>query len=277
MSAILMGTWSLLSSSGSIITGARQMSKKIRDLLQPGAARELCDTDRRCLQLIQRRVECLVPSLNLLILWSKDKDSCVQPIIRSAQEVLQNVLRFLDRAMDKNAAVAFDQQFSDALALFLEELQFACNSVNLAVSIAHHTLGPGEGRALSPSSLLRASRRIQEMSTRGGDMCVCTGKLFRSPPDQAWRVAFPNDKAVFKVVRDIEERTFLYIFSTRSCFKCKLFPLRFVRNPRRDRVACTMRRFPERTRARHPHGNPSRHGYRNRLRAEVPHHAQVGG
>ena len=170
MAGLLMGTWSLISSSGSIINGARQLSKKIKALFKYG---ELSDHDQHNLILVQRRVECLVPSLNLLILWSRDKDSCVQPIIRSAQEVLQNVLTFLDKEVTNAPMKAFDQAFSDCLEQSLEELQFACNSVNLAVSIAHHTLGPGEGRALSPSSLLRASRRIQEMATRGGDVCVC--------------------------------------------------------------------------------------------------------
>mmetsp|Transcript_10394 Transcript_10394/g.22899 ORF Transcript_10394/g.22899 Transcript_10394/m.22899 type:complete len:521 (+) Transcript_10394:401-1963(+) len=223
MTSLITGTWTLISSSAELMAGARRMTLRIHRLLQPGLL-ELSETDRRRLLSLQKRVDCLVHPLNFLLLWSKQRDSCVQQIVLGAQELLSDVCDFIDKyfpqdnggsAKSSSAGAGID---SEQLEHFLRELDFACSSVSLAVSVAKATempaavpvgaalaadaargqasillpspltaaaavggAGGGEGilgNGVSLSALLRASRRIQDMNGRSGDLCNCPGRLY---------------------------------------------------------------------------------------------------
>mmetsp|Transcript_15933 Transcript_15933/g.43715 ORF Transcript_15933/g.43715 Transcript_15933/m.43715 type:complete len:606 (-) Transcript_15933:31-1848(-) len=210
---MISSAWSLISSSAEVITGARRMTLRIHRLLQPGLL-ELNESDRRRLLGLQKRVECLVQPLNFLLLWSKKRDSCVQQVVLSAQELLFDVCGFVERFVPqdgsptnvvggKNAAPGGSGIDSDQLEYYLRELEFACASVSMAVNIARATeasppfqpsvaqeprysVGGGGasvaaapvGGGVSLSALLRASRRIQEMRGRSGDLCACPGRLY---------------------------------------------------------------------------------------------------
>lgn len=191
------GTWSLISSSAEVITGARRLTVRIHRLLQPGGQLDLSGTDQRRLLGLQKRVECLVSPLNFLLLWSKNRDSCVQQVVLSAQELLFDVCSFVERFAPQEMSPRARSKAtnkepcidSDRLDYYLRELDFACASVTMALTIAQvaevqPTLGARSAGALprhdsvSLSALLRASRRIQEMHGRGGDLCAFTGCLY---------------------------------------------------------------------------------------------------
>jgi len=208
MTCFIAGTWQLISSSAEVITGARRMTNRIHRLLQPGAL-QLDERDRRRLLGLQKRVECLVQPLNFLQLWSKKRDSCVQQIVLSAQELLFDVCGFVERFTPQenlpSTVGGGGVLDSEQLEYYLRELEFACASVSMAVSIARAHDAPsgmaangaismsnegvgvsatssatcGEpGGGVSLSALLRTSRRIQEMFGRSGDLCACPGRLF---------------------------------------------------------------------------------------------------
>mmetsp|Transcript_81409 Transcript_81409/g.225460 ORF Transcript_81409/g.225460 Transcript_81409/m.225460 type:complete len:529 (-) Transcript_81409:75-1661(-) len=202
MTSLITGTWTLVSSSVEIIKSTRRMTLRIHRLLQPGLS-ELSEGDQRRLLGLQKRVECLVQPLNFLLLWSKQRDSCVQQVVLSAQELLFDVCSFVERFVPPDGSPAppgpggatID---SDQLEYYVRELEFACASVGMAVSIAKATEAPqpcpaqtheprDRGGAaggsvgssgVSLSALLRASRRIQEMHGRSGDLCTCPGRLY---------------------------------------------------------------------------------------------------
>lgn len=164
---------------------------------------------------LQKRVECLLQPLNFLLLWSKQRDSCVQQVVLNAQELLFDVCRFVERFAPSQEGVGPSSHHSapslgsggggsggaidsEQLEYYLKELEFACASVSMAVSIARATepqrcfascafgsprpqAGEDAGTppsGLSVSALLRASRRIQEMWGRSGDLCACPGRLY---------------------------------------------------------------------------------------------------
>jgi len=172
------------------------MTLRIHRLLQPGLL-ELSEADRRRLMGLEKRVECLVQPLNYLLLWSKKQDSCVQQVVLNAQELLFDVCTFIERFVPQDPAQAGGKGGgggagldSEQLEYYLRELEFACTSVGMAVNIARATEPPPpqqlarplEGGAsssgVSLSAVLRASRRIQEMHGRSGDLCTCPGRLY---------------------------------------------------------------------------------------------------
>jgi len=179
------------------------MTLRIHRMLQRDLL-DLSDVDQRRLLGLEKRVECLVQPLNFLLAWSKRRDSCVQQVLLNAQELLFDVCGFVERIgpQDLNAPGASSAKptgpdtglsSSDQLEFYIKELDFACASVGMAVSIARavdatppplpRAVGApwGEGHeasGVSLSALLRASGRIQEMRGRSGDLCACSGRLY---------------------------------------------------------------------------------------------------
>lgn len=231
MTSLITGTWTLISSSAQLVAGARRMTLRIHSLLQPGLL-ELSDGDRRRLLALQKRVDCLVQPLNFLLLWSKQRDSCIQQAVLSAQDLLSDVCDFVDKYFPQDGggglgpggagagakasagtACAID---SDQLEYYLRELEFACASVSMAINMSRIVdldnpggapqgqlpPPPGEASAaggpasssascagglgrVSLSALLRASRRIQEMSGCSGDLCASPGRLYTQAPSSS--------------------------------------------------------------------------------------------
>lgn len=203
MTSLIAGTWSIISSSAEVITGARRMTLRIQKLLTPGLV-ELSESDRRRLVSLQTRVESLVQPLNFLVLWSKRRDSCVHQVVLQAQELLLDVSGYVDRFVPQDITVptafagcpvAGAGIDSNQLDYYLRELEFTCVSISMAVSIARahdadpltqpqssasrsESSGGSDRNGVSLSALLRASRRIQDMCGRSGDMCACPGRLF---------------------------------------------------------------------------------------------------
>lgn len=133
---------------------------------------------------IHKRVECLIQPLNYCVMWAKDKDSCIQPIIQYAYDLVQSVTDFLDKVkfvadeVDPFTRV-LESESSQKVDHFLRELEFACNSVSMAVAITR-TLASSDGeRQVSPSALLKASMRISEMTSRSGDLFAIKGSLYK--------------------------------------------------------------------------------------------------
>lgn len=177
------------------------MTVKIQRLLNP----ELCtlsDGDRRMLIGLEKRIACLVQPLNFLLHWSKKRDSCVQQVVLSAQELLFDVCSYVERFVPQDGGLSIGPGKgntmngqpgggcldSEKLEYYLRELEFACTSVNMAVSVsraidssplgAPQDANSDRGSDVSLSALLRASRRIQEMRGHTGDLCACPGRLY---------------------------------------------------------------------------------------------------
>merc|ERR1719440_2383491 len=104
MTSLIAGTWSLISSSAEVITGARRMRVRIQRLLQLEKI-ELSESDRRRLMGLEKRIACLVQPLNFLLHWSKKRDSCVQQAVLSAQELLFDVCSYVERFIPQDGGL----------------------------------------------------------------------------------------------------------------------------------------------------------------------------
>ena len=193
--SIFLSTCSLISSSVSVITGVKQINAKVATILQPHKGLRVSEKDRRRLVAIHKRVECLIQPLNFCVMWAKDKDSCIQPIIQYAYDLVQSVTEFLDKVkfvadeVDPFTRV-LEAESSQKVDHFLRELDFACNSVSMAVSITKSIGAVEDTRQVSPSALLKASLRISEMTARSGDLFAINGTLYkRDPGDSEWKLA----------------------------------------------------------------------------------------
>lgn len=184
--SLLISTCSLINSSLNVITGFKQLNSKFALILQPHRGLRIADDDRRRIQSVHRRVECLIEPLNFCVLWTKDKDSCILPILQYSSDLVQAVSEFLDRAKftshDSDPFTrVLDPESSARVDYFLRELDFACSSVSLALSVTKSldsTL-PRSAQGVSSSALLKASARITEMLNRSGDLCAVSGSLMR--------------------------------------------------------------------------------------------------
>ena len=184
----------MLSSSASIVTGFRQISARVRELVLPGRGVELRESDKRKLLAIQKRVECLVQPLNFCVMWSKNKSTCIQPIVRYGQDIIDSVsssidcLRFVQS--DTDAFVkTLDEDSALKLEYLLSELEFACSSVNMAVSLTTilKESPVDSGKYLSPAALLKASSRVQAMHGNSGDLVTIDGRLFsKTDKEDIW-------------------------------------------------------------------------------------------
>jgi len=127
------------------------------------------------------------------VTWSKDKNSCVQPIIHHAYDLVHSVTDFLDKVkftiddLDPFTRV-LDSDSSHKVDHFVRELEFACTSISLAVSITKCVSTTGELRRISPSALLKASARIREMACCSGDLFAISGTLFKRDAYE-WSIA----------------------------------------------------------------------------------------
>ena len=192
-------------------------------MLQPHKGLRVSDSDRRRLVGIHRRMECLIGPLNFCVMWSQDKDSCISPVIQQAYELVQNVTDFLDkvkftadeldpftRILDKDSSVKVDY--------FLRELEFACASITMAVSISRE-FSHCQSNYISPSALLKASRRVSEMSCRSGDLFAVKGALYRK--DDPWVLVSTDCVLKVALLKSIDPKDSPYIIRV-SCDECSL-------------------------------------------------------
>ena len=168
----------------SVITGMRQINSKVASILQPHKGLKVSERDRRRLVSIHKRVECLIQPLNYCVVNVKSKDSCIQQIIQYAFDLVNSVTEFLDKVkFVADEADPFtrilDSECAQKVEHFLRELEFACTSVSLAVSITNSTSKMFPNQTISPSALLRASMRISEMNGRSGDLFALSGTLLK--------------------------------------------------------------------------------------------------
>ena len=180
----------------------KQINAKVSTILQPHKGLRVADCDRRRLVSVHKRVECLIQPLNFCVVWSKDKDSCIRPIIQYAFDLVQSVTEFIDKIkfttdeLDPFTRV-LDTESSKRVDHVLKELEFASNSVSLAVSITRVFSFQG-ARHISPSALLKASTRIREMANQSGDLFAISGILYkRTPSSSSWETV--DESSVLKL------------------------------------------------------------------------------
>jgi len=149
----------------------------------------------------------------------------MQPIIAYGLELIESVTDFLDKVkfvtdeLDPFTRV-LESESSNKLDHYLRELDFSCNSVALAVSIARaQSSGKQSDRFISPGALLRASRTIAEMSNRSGDLVATKGSLYRKvTEDSEWALLgsdFVYRVSQFKFI-DPHESPYVIRLSTNS-------------------------------------------------------------
>ena len=192
--SIFISTCSFISSSVSVITGFKQVNTKLGTLLQPNKGVKVKDSDRRRLVSVHKRLESMVQPLNFCVVWSKDRNSCIAPTIEYALDLIQNVMEFLDKVKFVSDDVdpfvrVLDPECREKLDHYLRELDFCVGSISLSVSIAKGESilqSTDAARFISPSSLLRASRIISDMTNRTGDLVVTKGSLFRKTGENPW-------------------------------------------------------------------------------------------
>jgi len=189
MNSLLVGTWSLISSE-EVLSRARRVSQRIQGFLEQSDDGSLSVEELSLLGL-KKRVEGLVPSLNFLLAQTLKRDSCVQQVVQNTQDLLFDVCSFVERCCpDKSGSVAnFDSELLDH---YLNELEFACLSVTMAVNVLHAAedvrMGVVDGRSSGASltCLLSASQRIQDVYGQTGDLSTSPGQLFSQACDGAW-------------------------------------------------------------------------------------------
>jgi len=244
MTGLFAGTWALLSQSANIISGTqpviertRQMTERVQRLLnQQDQLGCLSAPEKELILALQKRVECLVQPLNYLLQWSAGTNTAVQPVIIHAHQLLLAVCDYMAKTTSGNTPKS--QQKMEILKRdckhYLRELDFACQSVQLALTISQIESRDTKftGSTLSPSAVLKASRRIEEMYNKGGDVCVCEGRLAFRVVGGTWEMYYPK-KTRIKIVSDITKMS-------RTCFTIRLDPL--FMDPDHDPEAVTERR-----------------------------------
>jgi len=229
MTGLFAGTWALLSQSANIISGTqpviertRQMTERVQRLLsQQDQLGSLSAPEKELIVALQKRVECLVQPLNYLLQWSAGTNTAVQPVIIHAHQLLLSVCDYM--AKTTSAGSTKSQQRLEVLKRdckqYLKELDFACQSVQLALTISQIESRDAKftGAPLSPSALLKASRRIEEMYNKGGDVCVCEGRLASREVGGSWQLYYPK-KTRIKIVSDTTTMR-------GTCFSIRLDPL----------------------------------------------------
>eukprot|EP00494_Astrolonche_serrata_P020542 UN20766 len=67
------------------------------------------------------------------------------------------------------------------LDMYIKEIDFCVQSLNLSMTLIQTSLAAQKSfpeRDISPACFLRASNRIRNMHSTGGDVCICFGTLF---------------------------------------------------------------------------------------------------
>jgi hypothetical protein len=220
--SLFLSTCSLISSSMSVITGMKQINSKVATILQPHKGLKVSERDRRKLVSIHKRVESLVQPLNYCVISVKDRDSCIHGIVQYAFDLVQSVTEFLDKVKfvaDESDPFTriLDAESNQKVDHFLRELEFACTSVALAVSIVSSNSSLSVKQHVSPSALLRASLRICEMNGRSGDLFALNGSLMKlEAHSQHWQVAASDCTIRLSQFKSIDPRDAPYLIRLSS-------------------------------------------------------------
>ncbi|CAK9115824.1 unnamed protein product [Durusdinium trenchii] len=156
----------------------------------PLNSERIAEGKQRWIAELKKRVEKLVPSLNFLLLQTLKRDSCVHQVVQNTQDLLFDVCSFVERWASPDATRGVSDV--ELLDHYLNELEFACLSVTMAVNVLHAAedgqMGVVDGRSSLPSlkSLLRASQRIQDVYGQIGELSASRGELYSQAEDGAW-------------------------------------------------------------------------------------------
>ncbi len=139
---------------------------------------------RVLLERLCRRVQALAQPLQFCWLWSQNKGSSVSESVYHGRRLLCQVDAFVrewaEAEKKRGRGQADAQATVTQLREFLSELDFCVNTLCLSMHIVNAAALQQRERdaAVSPASLLRASRRVCEMHGSGGDVVVIEGWLF---------------------------------------------------------------------------------------------------
>ena len=201
MASLIVATGNILSSSASILTGIQLITKHLHVLLSPNMGFELVDLDRRRLMSVHRRIECISAPLNMCILLSTKHDSCVSETISYSRDVINAVsawvesVRFVPSKSKPNTRTLDDETINQ-LEFYLDELNFVCNAVQMAVTCLNamrasqasneaQSLLPSLAAPLSLSALTRSIALLTNMRSKTGDLLSVQGTFFVNK-DSKW-------------------------------------------------------------------------------------------
>eukprot|EP00930_Biecheleria_cincta_P057920 TRINITY_DN43782_c0_g1_i1.p1 TRINITY_DN43782_c0_g1~~TRINITY_DN43782_c0_g1_i1.p1 ORF type:complete len:511 (+),score=63.62 TRINITY_DN43782_c0_g1_i1:134-1666(+) len=235
--------WSVISRSSQIRAGVKEARHCIRCLVNPGSLVKLERKAEATLRDLLRETQCLIQPVNFLLIWSTQRNSCVQEVMLSAQELICEIHSFvkgymsLDEILGVGIFASPDGKIDEQT---LEEYRSRLHSTTLSVTCAVGAINASEKSLLvqasmdsgrvtrnadipsgqaatatlnrsslgtwqrfsrrlsarssgaansspsrtaaashfSPSALVRASVRIQEMGQGSGDLCALRGRLY---------------------------------------------------------------------------------------------------
>lgn len=142
MAYVLTYAYSAISQGGNVLAGARRVTTQVRRFLDLEKV-ELSADDKQRLSTLEKRIYCLSGPFNYLLEWSKDRDSCLSPIIFSAQQLLLDSRLYMERFMpqDCNSPAGVKSSANEGLDVdkiqyFLKELDWCTNAVGMAINIS---------------------------------------------------------------------------------------------------------------------------------------------
>lgn len=225
MAGLVSGTWALISSSANLISGTRQMTERTRQMTE--RVQRMLNThdqygtvsaqDSKQLCALQQRVECLVQPLNYLLLWSSGSNTAVQQVVTNAHQLLLSVCEFITKATKGSSAAMSPDKLQREFQHYFRELDFMVQAVQLAISVSQIQNTSAKSQStISPSALIKASHRVAEMYNKGGDMCVCEGKLVWRlvGSEEPWELYY-MEECRMKVISDLAKMS-------KACFSLRV-------------------------------------------------------
>mmetsp|Transcript_317 Transcript_317/g.450 ORF Transcript_317/g.450 Transcript_317/m.450 type:complete len:756 (+) Transcript_317:296-2563(+) len=188
------------------VTGlASNIKSWVKDML-PTQHKEV----RLLLERLCCRVDAITRPMQYCWLWASDKESCVSDTVYHCRKTLLRVEEFVSGLVHSRNGAAGGKTRNVERTLrdlrdHLRDLDFCVQSLSLSLHIVSTTqqqqfhpynaqfgisnhqhqinlTQPPQPLSISPSCLLKASSRLSEMHTTGGDVATASGTLFRRVP-----------------------------------------------------------------------------------------------
>ncbi|KEP66538.1 UNVERIFIED_CONTAM: hypothetical protein HHA_257360 [Hammondia hammondi] len=100
VATFLSGTFSWISSSAQLASGATHLSSRIGQLLSRSSGHGLTVPEQRVLLVIERQIDSLVHPLQYCVFWARHRSSAIHSTVHHVQEILLSVCTFIQPFLD---------------------------------------------------------------------------------------------------------------------------------------------------------------------------------
>ncbi|EPT29255.1 hypothetical protein TGME49_257360 [Toxoplasma gondii ME49] len=100
VATFLSGTFSWISSSAHLASGATHLSSRIGQLLSRSSGHGLTVPEQRVLLVIERQIDSLVHPLQYCVFWARHRSSAIHSTVHHVQEILLSVCTFIQPFLD---------------------------------------------------------------------------------------------------------------------------------------------------------------------------------